>query len=461
MRKMNLKCFLVNKKTYINVIYMFISIIVVVAGVTANIPIPYFKYPYLFLVMLLIILAIIYLFINKKIPTFIKENWLFLSFGIYLCCIVTSKHILMFLEKNSEMSLLTGYGEVLYILFGLFFFNVYSEKKILLFMKSYVYTFVVAFLIYGKNTLYDYGNICRTIGVYENPNTLALYACVALYFSLFLYRYAKKKLKAIYFVTASVSVASIINTTSRAMYLAVAASSVFFLFTLFIKKYKRKYEWKNVIIKDSLSLCVFVLTVAFFVILYYPKAENATVDATKDEIEQVLESQMNRESQTNNKGENHKNIYNRIFGKEQSTVGASVKNNTRFDIWKEYLKNIKEYFLWGNREGNDALFFEDYDRMYVPHNIFLSVFYKYGFIGLILFCFVLLIPAVTVLKERQINMGQCILFMGMCALLIYGLLHEATNTGIFWSMIGLLNNYQKLEIYSTERNERVILCKHE
>lgn len=421
-----------------------LGIFIMCTGITANIPLPYFKYLFLVLSILLIVCAGIFLLIKKELLMFVKTNKIFVLFGLYLFFLVTIKHIIIYFDSETSLSLVTGYGEVVYVLFGLLFFYVFSKEKITLFLVSYVLTFTTAFILFGKNTLYDYGGVCRTIGAYENPNTLALYACVALYMSFILLN-NKNKLRCLYVVTAGIAFACILITTSRAMYLAIAGSCVVFIFLILFAKRKSKIIWKNKVIYAIL----FVMTAICVVLLYYPKVENAIVDGTKGELAEILaqKEENNIEGSTSSGTDTQigTEIFNRVLSDENLSEGASKKNNTRFGIWKEYLRHIDEYILWGNYEGNDSMFFPEYNRNYVPHNIFISVLYKYGIMGLLLFAFILLKPVYTILKERKIQINQYILFTCMCAFVIYGMLHEATSTGIFWSIIGMLHNCQKFD----------------
>ena len=417
-----------------------LNILAIGAGVVANMALPYFKYPFLILAVLLIMYTGVVLLKQKSIGSFFKNNRSFVLFGVYICLIVTVKHIVVYFAQNSEFSLITGYGEVICVLFGVMFFYVASPKMIVLFSISYVVTFTSAFIVFGKNTLYDYGGVCRTIGAYGNPNVLALYACVSLCFSLMLIVYFKKRVRILFCMTAGIAFACILNTTSRAMYLALAVSSILFLFLAFVVNRETIHISSCFKRKNILMVVLFTFTAACFVLLYYPKIENFTVDGTKGEVEKLL-----AEMDTNGEEPTQSETYRRVLSDENLSEGASIKNNTRFGIWKEYFSHFDEYFLWGNYEGKEAMYFPDYGRDYVPHNAIISVLYKYGILGVILFAMLLFKPVLLIIKERKMNIIQYCLFAGVGALLVFALLHEVTSTVIFWSVVGMLYNYKKLD----------------
>ena len=402
--------------------------------------------------MILIVYSGINLFIQKEFVSFLKQNKPLILFGVYIALLVTIKHIIIYFDNTRSISLFTGFGEVVYVLFGLMFFYVFSKEKIVLFSMAYVLTFTFAFIIFGRNTLYDYGNVCRTIGAYENPNVLALYACTALYMSLLLINMKKNKSKYLYIVSAGIAFACVMITTSRAMYLGILGSCLIFLFVILIAKDRKKYKWSDVFKNKITYIVLFTITTICTIVLYYPKIENATVDGTKGELANILAEREVSEKDTgqtdieqNDVNQTEIGILNRVLSDANLSEGSTFKSNTRFKIWIEYLSHLNEYVLWGNYEGNDVMFFPEYERNYVPHNIFISILYKYGLIAFFIFIFILLKPVYIVLKERKIQINQDLLFMCMCSFAIFGMLHEATSTGIFWSIIGMLYNYQKFD----------------
>lgn len=260
--------------------------LVVVAGITANLPLPYCKYSFLAVIMILLAYTAFIMIKQKKVMSFLKQNKFLFLFGIYIAVVVTIKHIVAYFDAESHLSLITGYGEVLYALFGIIFFYMFLKESMLWFSAAYVLTFSITFLFTGRNTLYDYGNVCRTVGAYENPNVLALYGCMALFLSLFLANYSKRK--GIYVIPLAISSAAIINSTSRAMYLALIASCVFFFFLVIILNRQGLRSCVEFVKHNIILIVLFLLATVLFSYVYSPKIENATVDGTKGGLEQVL-----------------------------------------------------------------------------------------------------------------------------------------------------------------------------
>lgn len=412
--------------------------LVIVAGITANLPLPYCKYTFLAVIMILLAYTAFMMIKQKKILPFLKQNKTLFLFGIYISIVVTIKHIVAFFDAESQLSLITGYGEVLYALFGIIFFYMFLKESIFWFSAAYVLTFSITFLFTGRNTLYDYGNVCRTVGAFENPNVLALYGCMALFLSLLLASNSKRK--GIYIIPLAISAAAIINTTSRAMYLALVASCVFFLFLVIILNRSALRDCAKFIKHNIILIVLFLLATVLFSYVYSPKIENATVDGTKGGLEKVLNEKETEEEMGQEDKVIEENVYKRLVSDDNSTEGSTVKNNTRFVIWKEYMSHLDEYIWGGNREGNDAMYFPDYGRNYMPHNMFISIFYKYGIVGIVLFVIILVKMLWTVLKERCAYLQRNLLFVGICTFIAYGMFHDLTNTGIFWVLIGMLYN---------------------
>ena len=177
-----------------------ISVMAVLCGVTINTPFPYFKYIFLLLASIVIVHSFIGLVYSKTLINFFKNNWMVCLLPLFMIVLVTIKHILVL---GQGVSPITGYGEILYIIFAIVACSLWRKEHLFLFLEAYVLTFTLVFIFTGHLTLYDVGYVCRTIGVYGNPNVLSLYAFASMFFSFLLFIYIKIKLRYIFLMTGS------------------------------------------------------------------------------------------------------------------------------------------------------------------------------------------------------------------------------------------------------------------
>ena len=413
----------INKKT--NAV---LNILIVAAGITIQTQVLFFKYFFLAAAVMLVCLSAFILFRQKCVLPFIRKNLLFLIFVTYVVVLVTVKKILSFGNPASP-SVLSGYGEIVSFMFGVLLTSVYSRKKVIIFFASYTVSFAVLFLFTGFDTLYDFGNICRTVGAFLNPNVLAQYATASMFFSLILFNYGKSSLRSVFLVTASVSCAAAVNSASRSIFLgiifAAAAALIVFLVYLLLKK----NNFPRISAKGAASAALFLLLSVLFVFVYIPKPENAVIDYMSGQEGE------DKEADTN--------IFRGIFSEDEDQ--KPVQNDRRWGIWKGYLGRIEEYFLFGNEDsGTEVLYLENMGREFAPHNMLISCLFRYGIFGLILFTAVLLKIACTVLKLGRADLLNMLLFMCYCGMLLYGLLHEITKISVFWPAALCFLNYSKL-----------------
>lgn len=412
--------------------YILLNILIIIAGISLNMPLPGFKYIFLLSAILLSGIGSIHILKEKVLFLFIKNNWSYILFCTLSFLIIAIKRIIM-LGNGQDISIITGFGEVVLAAFGLIFacgFS-YNQKKVL--MEAYVLTFATAFILWGKNTLYDYGNVCRTIGAYTNPNILALYASVAFFMSLLLVYNTKTVQKYIFVITSSISLACIIHTSSRAMYLALLIVCAIYLGTRLFAFLKNKGNCHIKVVSKSqvLNLILFVSMLLICLWIYYPKLENVVIDATEGEVEKVLEEE-------NSQMANRTGVaFDRILNEGGLSDRATIADNSRFDIWKEYFLHIKEYFWFGNQTGSEVLYLEAYGRDFVAHNMLISTFYKYGIFVLFIFGIVLLRPFCYFITSKKVKKNLGILILALCAIGGYGMLHETTTTGVFWMIVGM------------------------
>lgn len=413
----------------------FLNIIAICSGITVNIPLPTFKYLFLITAFIAISYSIAFIFCNKT-GYINRGNFLYLSIGIYLFLLITGKRILSLAFVTENISIITGFGEVIYVLFGFFFFSMCELKKIKLFMIAYAATFTGYFLLFGQNTLYDIGNVCRTVGAYGNPNTLALYGGVSLCFSLYLLNMADKR-KYIYALMAGISLAGVINSASRSMYLGILIS-LFCVGTYFILFQKRRHSF--LLNRRSLLLAAFFLITAIAIsFAYYPRSENAVINyvdkgnADKGNAEKARQKSSAREEAVT--------VIDRMVGKKEETETSSFEGNKRFEIWNEYFNKTDDYLLLGADIDSGSLYFSESWRTYDPHNSFIYFLYKYGILGLALFILLLIQVFTLTLSKGRLLKQQYILLFGLCIVLFHGMFHDAVKTGIFWCVLGLTYRY--------------------
>src|SRR5699024_7329090 len=76
------------------------------------------------------------------------------------------------------------------------------------------------------------------------------------------------------------------------------------------------------------------------------------------------------------------NFTNRLDG------GIDIKEEARVDIWTDYIKNIPDYFFFGEIEGNYKRYSSS-SKEFGPHSVMLNWFVQYGIIGLIGFLYLI------------------------------------------------------------------------
>lgn len=408
----------------------FLNIIAICSGITVNTPLPTFKYLFLITAFITIVYSMTFKFCNKT--GYIDKGILpFLLTGIYLILLISGKRFLSFFYLTENISIITGFGEAIYVLFGFIFFSMCELKKIKLFMLAYVATFTGCFLLFGQITLYDLGNVCRTIGAYGNPNTLALYGGVSLCFSLYLLNMTERK-KYFFVLMAGISLAGVINSASRSMYLGILMSlfCVGIFFMLFQKK-----KGSFLLSRRSLSLMAFfVLTSMFISFAYYPRSENAVINyADTKKTDEVRQKSSNRDGAVS--------VIDRMVGKKEETQTSSFEGNKRFKIWGEYFNKIDDYLMLGADIDSGSLYFSESWRTYDPHNSFIYFLYKYGIPGLALFILLLIQAFTLTLSKGRLSKQQYILLFGFCAVLFHGMFHDAVKTGVFWCVMGITFRY--------------------
>ena len=436
-----------------------LSVLIVFSGVFLHLPIWHFKYLYMICAGCVSALACIKICLDGSIKSWIKENWVYLIFVVYLFLLVTVKKLIQI--RNGTMdSIITGYGEPLYALFALLFFGAFSKKKIKLFMLAFVGTYVVVYSSTGFYSLYDVGNVCRSISLYENPNILSVYAVVSLAFSILLaVQTLKPVVRCFFALCGALSVSAIINSSSRAMYLGIVAAALLFVAMIIYFRVVQKRRFR-LTMKFLPYICVFLAASAIFIYVYRPLPERAIINLVEDENVQETTATSATESenlvdsslQTTPEPENQETAVSnssvlfgvdRITNDEDLTITASATENIRFFIWKTYLDRVSLDTFWGSDPGTDTLYFEDYGRDYAPHNVLIYMLFLYGVPGLFLFLLLLIYFAKAFFTRKTFSVCYSVAVLCFFALLVYGMFHTVSKDAVFWCIVGLLKYVQQ------------------
>ena len=98
--------------------YILLNILIIIAGITLNMPLPGFKYIFLLSAILLSGIGSIHILKEKVLFLFIKNNWSYILFCTLSFLIIAIKRIIM-LGNGQDISIITGFGEVVLAAFGL------------------------------------------------------------------------------------------------------------------------------------------------------------------------------------------------------------------------------------------------------------------------------------------------------------------------------------------------------
>ena len=460
-----------------------LSFLVVLAGVFATDTILFSKYCYMAIIGLLGLLGLIHVGSqNGSVVRKLGNNSSLACLGLYMFMIVAGKQIVNLVANGISGSLTAGFGNVIYVIGAALFFSLYSIKKIRLFCSAYIITFCGIFLFTGKWTLYDLGDVSRTIGIYLNPNILALFSLGTLFFSLLFYSRVGKAGKVGYLFSGALATASILNSGSRAMYIGMI-SAILLVILISARKNVFKLQARSLLIQTCISLFVMIA----MVLLFMPRMENAIIDNVHDidktdssvcgiifsskssendsgdvwaESDNIVENQEKFEEkqensvvqvkpqrQVNSQIEIH-NEKNAVMSKEDSTTGidrlfsrhltlaGAISTNRRFAIWKRYLERFGEYWLFGTGPNEDGLYFPEFSRIYVPHNLFVNIVFKYGFFALPLLMLALWKCFRPIMhKKHSLDSTICLFCMLSCC--VFSLFHDTIDYPIFWCIFAL------------------------
>ena len=410
-----------------------LNLLIITAGASIQTQLFSFRYIFMISAVIFIVFTVIMLISGSELTEVLRKKTALSAFAAFLFINVLVKQIISLNESGFSLSLLSGYGNIIYITFGICLMSAYPDSKKIIFFVSYVISFTAIFMFTGLNTLYDKSHVCRTVGAFNNPNTFALYAAVSFFASLILLKSIKKPYRFVFIFTAAAGAAGMINSSCRAIVIgavvSAAAAGVLYVF----KKWRKipKISKESVIILSA----VLILT-AVLVQVYFPLRENAVIDYYK------------KRTSTSAGSEEPEIIsgIDRVLSSDGLALNASYKGNLRFAIWKGYTEKINDFFWFGCASASkETLYINSIKTEYAPHNMLVYVFYKFGAAGFALFCLILVNVCVVIFKTKNINRNFILILICLGTLIFYGLLHDAVNKSIFWVVLPSFLFYQDSE----------------
>lgn len=300
---------------------------------------------------------------------------------------------------TGALSYLTIIG---FVLWNMSFWNRNSKKFIVCYKHLLTFYFTLNFLsqifipegfvegLKGDGRIYFMGD----------KNTLSIYAVFYILCLLIEYKEIgdmhKKKLIA-YFLVLDLFL--FVNGSSTAI-IAVGVIQFFYAFSYFIKRKihsKTNYFLKTVLTVGLISVIFFVCSVVFL-------GESA----------------------------DWMNWMTSIFGKSATFSG-------RIQIWEVARKYIKEFPLWG--QGMEVKYdpWGNWVFVYSAHNTFLDLGVKYGVFAMILFCGVILLLILGIIKKRKFidSERSLIVLISFLIVLQFEALGEGRNTWLLMTTIYL------------------------
>ena len=121
-------------------------------------------------------------------------------------------------------------------------------------------------------------------------------------------------------------------------------------------------------------------------------------------------------------------VLDRFFNNTNYSGALNIATTGRFDIWKMYIKHIAQsplYLLFGCGITADSLSLGAGInlRTYTPHNLFISIFYRFGIVGII----ALICLCVFVLKQFKLNKSICS-YLPLSILLVNVMFEDITSS---------------------------------
>ena len=344
---------------------------------------------YVFIGFLLMLTSIIF-YSNKIIIKFSLFFMFFLT--IILSTVINYSLNISFLE------FIDYYKPVIFISIALLLvFNFKNDSKLIgTFLKSFIfsYVFVFAFFLFKENFQFT-----RFSSSYMNPNSFAFDSLTIIFSSLYLLLSKDVKHRFLYIITIIVSVFGLILSGTRSSLLGMIIG------ILLIPLFTKKVRIKSLVLIGSLS---------FLILILY-------------QYDNFISDKMMRF----------------LYGDSQA---SSYQDNLRYEIWKDYLINVKSFFWFGL---NINKWNQINDR--ITHNTFLFVFVNYGFLTILTYIILIISTFKKYFKNRaEIFNNEVYIIVGLLSLLFTSLFIDIINFRIFWIWfllsMSIVNNSKKTEI---------------
>lgn len=277
-----------------------------------------------------------------------------------------------------------------------------NENVSYTFMKWYIFSTIIT-IFFFNNYIYDgsqsTGYVARMCGSFDNPNAFATCLLVGIFFNIYLVFkniIDKKRIRVIlYTCTFLILILAIVLSGSRGAMLGLLIGIVVFIFSNTTSRKIRR------------SFVLFGL-LAGGVLFYFFRSE----------IIQYLSRFSN------------------------TTLNSSFASNERWVIWRSFLENIDKYFLLGTDRAT-MLSLNTQTSHSTPHNIYLAILVRYGFVGFVLF---LLGLRKLFMGKKTMNKNTPYIFKIQYGLLrslfiatvIGGFFIDALNIRFYWLAIFVL-----------------------
>lgn len=383
---------------------------------------------------LFIVYALSHLLVSKKRKTSSVKNFKTQLFTLFVLILSLTSTLRFFLDSPDKTLHPFNYFTV--VIFAVFSFTLYiqwlkDEKIIAVLFCVYTLVFLFLFSMFANDAIQANG-FSRTTGQFENPNELAAYALFGVLASNYVLIKSKERfIKVFSQISVVIQLFIMFSTESRS---ALVALAVVIAMSIAV-------DFRRNLFLLACSLLVFIAFVLFSthtLELYAitPGEKNYTMhEKLGSSLANNLESKdLIFDNEKIYVSQEHGLFSARIISGETTKEGT-IGNNLRFEIWHEYLKNYKSYFLLGS--SPDYLIQTKNGNRYYTHNTFLQIFVRYGIFALLTFLafiFVLFLRAYFDIKKTKSNIVYYQLYV---AFLIWSLFKDFMALPYFWISIGI------------------------
>ncbi len=328
-----------------------------------------------------------------------KENRieiLYVFFGIYVFIHSLITYILS-LSTYTEKDLFLIFKTIIFMFIAYILFKIFTDnrKRISNFLMAFNISFSVIFLLF--NTFVLGNTIYRAEGVYENANAFSLDAVFVIFSSMYLLSDSKRG-KIINIATLFFGVGALFLAGSRGALIGVLAGLMVYFISL-----------RG--INQKIKIITLIGLVAVVVLLLAPR-------------EYLVK------------------MVSRYLHGDSSESG--YLSNIRLQIWADYLEAIEKYFCFGLDTDLWHLI-----NTKAPHNNYLCIFVKYGFIAFITYMVMAIsnvkFGILTIAKRKR---PDRIIFALFIAYLVDCLFIDALNfktTWIVWILLLKTNSLYKAD----------------